>query len=81
MLKGHGNWKETTLSSQNNIEVYDWDAKAILIVMDIIHGRTHQVPRSIDLELLAKIALVIDFFDCHEVVALHAKENYKNLCK
>ena len=43
----------------------------MLIVMDIIHGRTNPVPRSIDLKLLVKIALVIDFFDCHEVVAVH----------
>ena len=40
----------------------DWDAEAFLIVMQIIHGRNKQVPRKITLELLAKIAVIEDYY-------------------
>ncbi|KAH7024557.1 uncharacterized protein B0I36DRAFT_331620 [Microdochium trichocladiopsis] len=47
-----------------------WDVEAFLIVMHIIHGRTRGVPRSVNIELLAKIALIVDHYQCHEAVDL-----------
>lgn len=47
----------------------DWDVRALEIVMNIVHGRIFSVPRSIDLEMLAKIGVLVDYYDCHEVVA------------
>jgi hypothetical protein len=71
MLKG--NWKESNgLKSQQcfRIEVEDWDPDAMRIIMDIIHGRTRNVPKSIDLEMLAKIAVIVDYYEYFEVVEI-----------
>ncbi|OCK73849.1 hypothetical protein K432DRAFT_430359 [Lepidopterella palustris CBS 459.81] len=71
MLKG--DWKEAKslqLDGCLHIEETDWDADALRIVMDIIHGRFRRVPKVISLEMLAKIAVIVDYYECHEVVEL-----------
>ena len=40
------------------------------ILMDIIHGRTRRVPKTIDLDTLAKISVLVDCYDCVEVVEM-----------
>lgn len=45
-----------------------WDADAFLILMNIFHLRNRSVPRSVSLELLAKIAVLVDFYECEEAV-------------
>ncbi|KZL85748.1 hypothetical protein CI238_10888 [Colletotrichum incanum] len=42
----------------------DWDVEATLIVMQVIHGQSAKVP--VDVELLAKTAVLVDFLGCHE---------------
>jgi hypothetical protein len=68
MLKG--NWDEhNTLKSEGclHLEISDWDVDAVMILMDVIHGRSWKVPKMIDLELLAKIAVLVDYYGCLEV--------------
>ncbi|KXJ93463.1 hypothetical protein Micbo1qcDRAFT_161478, partial [Microdochium bolleyi] len=36
--------------------------------MNIIHGRTRKTPRSVNVEMLAKIAVLVDYYECFEVV-------------
>ncbi|KAF3066955.1 hypothetical protein CFAM422_009048 [Trichoderma lentiforme] len=72
------NWKESKLSTPEYgysyvINANDWDEKALLLLMNIIHGRTSKVPRYIDLELLAKIAVLVDYYQCHEAVAFYSQ--------
>lgn len=43
-----------------------FDPKAFIIVMQVVHGLNRKVPRAVDLELLAKIAVVTDYLQCHE---------------
>jgi hypothetical protein len=69
MLKG--DWKEASaLRSQGHLcmEEAEWGAEALLILMNIIHGRTKSVPRHIALEMLAKMAVLVDYYECLEVV-------------
>lgn len=74
MLKG--DWKESNdLQSRRSspIEVKEnWDSAAFRILMDIIHSRTRKVPKSISLEMLAKIAVLVDYYDCLEVVEIYS---------
>ncbi|KAJ2979490.1 hypothetical protein NUW58_g7185 [Xylaria curta] len=49
------------------IDASHWDRKALIIVLQIIHGQNRQVPKTLDLEMLAKIAVIVDYYDCHEV--------------
>jgi hypothetical protein len=67
-----GPWTESRTSSGLPYprDASEWDSDAILILMNIIHGRVRSVPRSIELEMLAKIAVLVDYYDCHEVVEL-----------
>lgn len=44
------------------------DVDALLILMQIIHGRNGSVPRKTDLEKLARIPVLVDSFDCFEAV-------------
>ncbi|KAL6799612.1 hypothetical protein GGI42DRAFT_59341 [Trichoderma sp. SZMC 28013] len=72
------NWKESKeatpeFSYSYVINANDWDEKALLLLMNIIHGRTSKVPRYIDLELLAKMAVLVDYYQCHEVVSFFSQ--------
>ena len=79
MLSGH--WKEGIASSDcaHTIETRDWGRDAMLIVMRIIHHKAQAVPRIISLELLASIALLVDFYECNEAVGIFGETWIKNL--
>jgi hypothetical protein len=36
--------------------------------MNIFHLRNHKVPRTMELETLAKVAILVDYYDCGESV-------------
>lgn len=40
--------------------------------MDIVHGNSQNVPRSIDLELLAKVAMLVDYYKCYDVIKFYS---------
>ncbi|KAL2200127.1 hypothetical protein P885DRAFT_27772 [Corynascus similis CBS 632.67] len=70
----NGPWSQTSLAGcSRSVYANDWDPEAFLILMSIIHGRNQQVPRVISLELLAKIAVLVDYYDCHEAVEVFAE--------
>ncbi|KAI9781704.1 MAG: hypothetical protein M1816_002200 [Peltula sp. TS41687] len=66
-----GDWREgNTLRSAGSLEVPlpGDDPAAMLILMNIIHGRTRKVPRLVDLETLTRLAILIDYYQFHEAV-------------
>jgi len=70
----NGPWTQASSPGcSRSIYANDWDPEAFLILMSIIHGRNQQVPRVIGLELLAKIAVLVDYYDCHEAVEVFAE--------
>lgn len=50
-----------------------FDPKAVSIVMNAIHGRGSKVPKSVDLETLARIALFVDKFQLLDAVEVYAE--------
>lgn len=56
-----------------------YDPKAVIVVMDAVHGRGRKVPQTVDLELLAKIAVVVDAFKFHEAVEVYAERWFEGL--
>lgn len=69
-------WKETQALHSNgrvSIPLDDWDSEAMLILMRIVHGQVRNVPRELSLEMLAKIAVLVDFYGCTEVVELFSE--------
>ncbi|EHK27105.1 uncharacterized protein TRIVIDRAFT_34151 [Trichoderma virens Gv29-8] len=67
-------WRETNAENgySYTITAEDWDKKALLLLMNIIHGQTHKVDRFINLEMLAKIAVLVDYYQCHQAVQFFA---------
>lgn len=72
-----GDWKEANVESDGkmHINTSDWDQEALLVLMNIIHGRNRsEIPRQVDLEFLSKIAVLVDFHHCHEAIEVWFKE-------
>jgi hypothetical protein len=70
---GKNGWMESGLDPEHgkrHISAEDWDEEAFLILMNIIHLRNHEVPRTITLEMLAKFAVIADYYECGESVDL-----------
>ncbi|TDZ36858.1 hypothetical protein CTRI78_v011225 [Colletotrichum trifolii] len=70
-----GPWMEgfvNDIDGYHHINASEWDPDALLILMRIFHGQTRSVPRDISLEMLAKIAVLVDYYDAPEVVEVYA---------
>ncbi|KAL0768349.1 hypothetical protein CaCOL14_009324 [Colletotrichum acutatum] len=69
-----GPWMEASVKHIDgcyHMDASDWDSDALLVLMQVIHGKTRSVPRRIDLEMLAKLAFLVDYYDCHEVIEIY----------
>jgi hypothetical protein len=51
-----------------HMEYDEWSTAALLIVLNTVHCRTRKVPKSVTLEMLAKIAVIVDYFEFQEAV-------------
>jgi hypothetical protein len=72
VLKKEG-WSESSRSAEDglfHITAADWDEEAFLILLNIFHLRNRDVPRKVALETLAKIALLVDYYECGEAIEL-----------
>ncbi|KAE8411025.1 hypothetical protein BDV36DRAFT_289090 [Aspergillus pseudocaelatus] len=66
-----GGWKESiTYLQKGTVEITaeSWDLEALLILLRAIHCQHYQVPRKLTLEMLAKVAVIADYYDCKEAV-------------
>jgi len=63
-------FKESQLNEQGLYEVQasEWDAEAFVILLDIIHGHHRDVPKRISVEILSNIAIIVDYYGCHEIM-------------
>ncbi|KAG6355894.1 hypothetical protein INS49_015278 [Diaporthe citri] len=69
-----GPWEENSSRSGSmyTINACDWDEEALTVLMNIIHGHSERIPRSMSLELLAKIAVLVDYYKCHKIVKFYS---------
>jgi hypothetical protein len=65
-----GPWMESacTKDGRHEITTEDWDVEALLVVLNIVHGRNNRVPKTVTLELLCKISVVVDYYHLSEAV-------------
>lgn len=65
-----GPWKEAIANAGGlrQVEVEGWEENAFVIIMNIIHGHNREVPKHVTIELLTKVAIIVDFYQCHEAV-------------
>lgn len=67
-------WKEGQPSEADgmyHLNAADWDPDAMEILLNILHLRNRKVPRKMNLEMLAKMAVLIDYYRCAEAVELY----------
>ncbi|KAE9378231.1 hypothetical protein N431DRAFT_435404 [Stipitochalara longipes BDJ] len=67
------NFKEgRELSSKGGLELPlpDDDAIAMIVLLDVIHGRNRRVPRKIDLDLVNRISILVDKYQMAEAVGM-----------
>ncbi|ORY07794.1 hypothetical protein BCR34DRAFT_570415 [Clohesyomyces aquaticus] len=53
-----------------HISASDWDEEAFLILLNILHVRTRQVPATVNLEMLAKIAVIVNYYELEDSEAI-----------
>lgn len=76
---GHLGPEETQADGRFHVTLGGYDPAAVVIVMDIIHGRGRKVPKAVDLETLAKVAVFVDAFRCFEAVEVYAARWFEKL--
>ncbi|KAI9375118.1 hypothetical protein BJX61DRAFT_495337 [Aspergillus egyptiacus] len=54
------------------IPIQDWGALSFLLLLLIIHGRTRSVPRKVTVRTLTDIAVLVDYYECYEVVGVYS---------
>ncbi|KAL4772406.1 hypothetical protein BDW60DRAFT_222340 [Aspergillus nidulans var. acristatus] len=70
-----GGWKESiTYLQKGSVEITadSWDLDALLIMLRILHCQSYQIPRKMTLEMLAKVGVLADYYDCRETVVFFA---------
>lgn len=68
-----GGWKESIAYLQKGsveITAEDWDIEAFLVVLHAIHGKYKDISRKLTLEMLAKVAVIADYYECKESLYL-----------
>lgn len=77
-----GGWKESsTFFDKGSLElvVSGWDLDAFLIFLRALHCQNKEVPRKIDAELFAKIAVLVDYYRCRDAMGFFADAWYSKL--
>jgi len=67
-----GDWAESARKDDgyyHNV-VEDWAEDALLVLLNVLHSRYKEVPLSVDIEMLAKLATLIDYYQCGEATAM-----------
>lgn len=65
-----GEWKEANHWKTDHfreIHTDGWDVRALDIVLRIIHHKWSEVPRSLSVELLSKLAIIVDYYQMQEI--------------
>lgn len=64
---------------RTHVTLAGYDPAAVIIVMDIVHGRGRKVPKTLDLETLSKVAVFVEAFRFFEAVEVYAERWFERL--
>ncbi|KAL9561201.1 hypothetical protein ACKAV7_014556 [Fusarium commune] len=70
-----GPFSEGIRKKDNLFEVraFEWNAEALVILLDIIHGHHRSLPKRVELDILIEIAMLCDYYQCQEIVETFAE--------
>ncbi|KAJ5903149.1 hypothetical protein N7504_005532 [Penicillium tannophilum] len=77
-----GGWKESiTYFQKGSVEITaeTWDIDALMIVLQAIHGQHYLMPETLTLDMLAKVAVIADYYDCKNSLYLLKDKWIENL--
>ena len=65
-----GTWSEGCKKADGryHITADDWEEEAFLLFMNMLHLRSPQIPKTVSLELMAKLGILIDYYNCASAV-------------
>ncbi|KAG5916199.1 hypothetical protein E4U42_007775 [Claviceps africana] len=46
-----------------------WDRRVFLLLLNILHGHHHDVPSRVDLHVMIRVAIMVDYYMCHDATA------------
>ncbi|PWY95001.1 hypothetical protein BO94DRAFT_456440, partial [Aspergillus sclerotioniger CBS 115572] len=58
-----------------------WDIEALLIILRVIHEQYDDIPQELSLEMLAKVAVVLHYYGCRELMVAFTETWMKALDK
>jgi hypothetical protein len=66
-MMANKNWKESIPKNGFlfSATASGWNGEALLTVMRILHAQTTMLPQTTNLEMLANVAVIIDYYQCH----------------
>jgi hypothetical protein len=68
-----GGWKENaTFLQKGSVEITaeGWDIEAFLILLRAMHCQHSRIPLRLNLEMLAKVTVLADYYQCKEVIGI-----------
>ncbi|KAK7408932.1 hypothetical protein QQX98_008876 [Neonectria punicea] len=65
-----GPWLEAAVPEPGlrEIRVGSWHLEALIIVLDAIHGHHRSILTSLSLDMIAKVAIIVDYYQCKEII-------------
>ncbi|KAH7269269.1 uncharacterized protein BKA55DRAFT_531926 [Fusarium redolens] len=60
------------VSAVREISTTGWDVHAFITVLRIIHGCNRQVPQAVSLSFFIDVAVIVDYYECADAVAIAA---------
>ncbi|KAM3511439.1 hypothetical protein MY11210_004931, partial [Beauveria gryllotalpidicola] len=74
-LDPNGPWKQPEIQPDGlrHKNLDGFDPKALVHVLNLIHFRNDRVPDKLEMEELAKVAVIVDYFQCHEAMRFAVK--------
>ncbi|KAH8693843.1 hypothetical protein BGW36DRAFT_463486 [Talaromyces proteolyticus] len=68
-----GGWKENVaLLQKGSVEIIaeGWDIEALLILLRVMHCQHNHVPRKLSFEMLAKVTVLADYYECRDAMGV-----------
>ena len=69
----NGNSPTVQFDGRVHLRIEGYDPTAVTIVLNALHGKSSRIPKSLDLETIAKVASFVQAFQCHEAVEVYAE--------
>lgn len=61
------------MHTETPIVTTGWDESAMVILLNVLHGHSFRVPKTVEFLMLGKIAGLVEYYECHEAMLSHSR--------